>query len=442
MLFGAPYIPFSIAQLPISIFIPAFYAEERGVPLALVGLIIALTRLSDVVTDPLIGVLSDRTRSRLGRRKPWIAAGVPVLALAAWMLYAPPADAGAWHLALWIFAIYLAFTLIDLPFKSWGAEVSKDYSERSLVTGWREALGQVGTLFALGLTAAITLNGGTVGEAMRLMAIGVAIGAPILFGLVLWRIKEPPPDGFVRKTPLDWKTGLKIVVKNGAFLRLAFCAIALVMATFIGATLNQLYVTHILGQPDIFAPVLFVSLLVSVICAPFWVWVSNRIGKHRAIAIAAGIGSLFQIPTAFLGEGQGGVFAALIIGGGTASAAITILSNSMAADVVDLDVARTGKSRSGLYFAVWGMAIKASVALAVLIATAIPSFLGFDAQAEVQTEAARTGLAWTFALLPASLVALAVPALWTYPITANRQRRLRAAIDRRRAAQAGSDAQK
>jgi glycoside/pentoside/hexuronide:cation symporter, GPH family len=439
ILYGLPYLVFSIAQLPIAIFIPAYYSSELGVPLALTGLIIALTRVSDVITDPLVGILSDRTKGRFGRRKPWIAAGVPLLMLSAWMLYAPPEGAGAWHLGLWMALIYLAFTFIDIPLKAWGAELSQDYARRSVITGWREVFGQIGVLVALGYAAYLSISKtGDTGDAMRGMAIGVAIGAPILFALALAFVPEPPRDGYARETPIGWKRGLKIVVRNGPFIRLTVCAVALVTATFIGTTLNQLYVQHVLKAPDVFAPTLFASLLVSVLCAPAWIWVSNRIGKHKAVAIAAAWASLVQLPFAFLGEGDAAIFVGLTLLGGTASAAISVLVNSMAADVIDLDVARTGESRSGLYFSTWGMAIKSSVAIAVLVATAIPSAFGFQADGSAQSAAGVTALAWTYALLPAGIVALTFPALWRYPITPERQRRLRAAIDRRAARSAAS----
>jgi glycoside/pentoside/hexuronide:cation symporter, GPH family len=440
ILYGAPYIVFSIAQLPISIFIPAFYSQELGVSLWLTGLIIALTRVSDVVTDPLIGILSDRTRSRFGRRKPWIAAGVPLLMLSAWMLFAPPPGAGPWHLAVWVALIYLAFTMIDIPLKSWGAEISKDYGERTVLTGWREVFGQVGVLGALAYAAYLSINGlGDTGDAMRAMALGVLVGAPLLFAIALVAVPEPPVDGFATRTTLDWKQGLKVVLRNGPFMRLAICAIALVTATFVGTTLNQLYVSHVLGTPDIFAPALFLSLLVSIAFAPLWIQLAKRIGKHRSVAIAAGWAALVQVPLLLLGPGDSTAFLVLSVLGGTASAAISVLVNSMAADVIDLDVARTGKSRAGLYFSTWGMAIKSSVAVAVLVATSIPSLFGFDPAAGKVDGEGLLALKVTYALLPALIIVATIPALWRYPLTGERQKRLREAIARRQA-RAGSAA--
>ena len=92
MLYGLVNLPTSIVGLPIALYIPAFYSQSLGLSLAAVGALIALSRLSDVVTDPLIGVASDRLRSRFGRRKPWMVLGMPLKILALWMLFVPSSD--------------------------------------------------------------------------------------------------------------------------------------------------------------------------------------------------------------------------------------------------------------------------------------------------------------------------------------------------------------
>ena len=89
-LYSVPYLTNALAMTPLITFIPSFYAESHGLSLALVGAILFFTRLTDIVTEPIIGILSDRTKSRFGRRKPWILAGLPFLMLGIWMVFAPP----------------------------------------------------------------------------------------------------------------------------------------------------------------------------------------------------------------------------------------------------------------------------------------------------------------------------------------------------------------
>ena len=87
--FAALAIPLAGAGLPLAVYLPPYYAQELGLGLGAVGLIFMLSRVWDAATDPLVGVLSDRTRSRFGRRKPWIAAGAPLFALATAAIFAP-----------------------------------------------------------------------------------------------------------------------------------------------------------------------------------------------------------------------------------------------------------------------------------------------------------------------------------------------------------------
>ena len=87
--YALPSLVSSVAALPLVLFVPAFYSDDLGVPLAAVGVALAASRLLDVVTDPLIGIGSDRLRLGWGRRKPWIVLGTPVFAVALWQLFVP-----------------------------------------------------------------------------------------------------------------------------------------------------------------------------------------------------------------------------------------------------------------------------------------------------------------------------------------------------------------
>ena len=94
-------LPIAMSLFPVAVFIPRFYASDMGISLALVGTIIIVVRLFDVVTDPLMGYISDHTRSRFGRRRPWILAATPIMMLSIYMLFMPPEGAGGLHLFIW-----------------------------------------------------------------------------------------------------------------------------------------------------------------------------------------------------------------------------------------------------------------------------------------------------------------------------------------------------
>ena len=144
-------VALSIVNMLLIAYVPTFYAAEMRVDIAQVGGIFLAARLFDAVIDPVIGNLSDRTRSRWGRRKPWIALGVPVFMLAVWFFFQPPAKVGMTYLAAVAFLFYIAYAAVIIPFMSWGAEIRRDYEGRTRVTTLREAAGICGTILATAL---------------------------------------------------------------------------------------------------------------------------------------------------------------------------------------------------------------------------------------------------------------------------------------------------
>ena len=112
-------MPLSVVGLPLAVWIPAAYAE-LGIPLGLIGTIFLVSRLSDAITDPMIGIASDRTRTRMGRRKPFMLAGIPLFMLSVYMVFVPPAEPSGLYLLVWISLLFLAATIMDLPYLAWG----------------------------------------------------------------------------------------------------------------------------------------------------------------------------------------------------------------------------------------------------------------------------------------------------------------------------------
>lgn len=218
--YSAPSFVTSVAALPMALFVPAYYADDLGVPLAAVGAAIAFSRLLDVVTDPLIGALSDRLRLPLGRRKPWMLFGAPLFLLSLWQIFVPGDSASFTHLFIWSALLYLGFTMIDLPHKAWGAELSSDYDERSRITSWREAIGTAGQVMLLAALVWLAAQGIEDAAAqLHWIAVAIVFGLPVLLATCLSSVSEREPEGFAheRRSTL---AGLAIVRRNPAFLRI------------------------------------------------------------------------------------------------------------------------------------------------------------------------------------------------------------------------------
>lgn len=433
ILYGLPHLTHAVVTLPMALFIPAFYADDLALPLASVGVAIAASRVVDVITDPLIGILSDRWRTRWGRRKPWLAFGTPLLMLSTWMIFVPQDAVSTRYLLLWTCLLFLAFTLLDLPYKAWGAELSTDYAERSRVAAWRDGFGAAGQVLFLSLL--MVMNGLGFNQSRdQLLAIAliVVLSLPPLVCATLMKVQEAPPEELAGQPFTGWR-GLALVLRNGPFLRTVAALLLFGSGVMIQATLHKLVLTHVVGRPELFAPMILAENVAALAALPVWMRLSDRLGKHRAVTLAALWVGFWSLGFPLIGEGDAWLFVTLIVLRGSSFASIFFLSNSIAADVVDHDTLASGRQRTGLYFSVWGMAIKFSVALGVLLATALPAAFGFEPSAGEHSAGAEFALLIVYGWLPCLMMILGAPFLWRFPITRERQRALRAQIAARRA---------
>lgn len=429
--YGVANLPTSIVGLPIALYIPPFYSGDLELSLTLVGLMLALSRLTDVVTDPLIGILSDRWQTRFGRRKPWMFAGTPLMMISLWMLFVPPEDVTMVYLFVWISVLYLSFTLVDLPYRAWGAELSTDYRERSQVTGWRESFGYLGLITSLSipLLMAFALDLPGPRNALYGIAMVVVFALPLFIAPALLSVREPPPERLDRPR-VTLPAGLKIVWRNRSFVRLVACLAFFVTAISMTASLSFFFVQHVMEEPfDRYAMFVLVYYLSSTAAIPIWLRISYKLGKHRTVVLGLIWLSIWSAPIPLLEPGDFTLFFVLMILKGSSIGALVFLPASMAADIVDIDTLESGEQRTGLYFSLWGMVNKAATAFGVLISTSLVGWFGFDPSIDTNTETAKLSVAFLYSLIPAAIALVALPLLWRYPLTEERQNELRKRIE-------------
>lgn len=432
VLYALPHLTDAVMTLPMALFIPAFYAGELGLPLAGVGAMIAVSRIIDVITDPAIGVLSDRIHTRWGRRKPWLAVGTPLILLATWMLLVPTGKVSLSYLMIWASLLSIGYSMFDLPYKAWGAELSTDYAERSRIAAWREGFKTSGQFLFLAVLMAMVLakrQGGA--EQLFAIALMVIISLPVLVAIALVRVPERPAEKLAGEILPGWSS-MTLLLKNRAFLRTVVAIILFGSGLMIQGTLHKLVLTHVIGRPELFAPLLLGESLASLFAMPLWMRLSDRIGKHRAVTLAALWVGVWSLPFPWLGAGDIEWYGSLIALRGSSLAAIFFLSNSIGADVVDQDTLDTGKQRTGMFFALWGIAIKLALALGVMMGTGLPALFGFVPTASSHSPSSISALMFIYGWLPALIMLLAFPLLWNFPIDKAYQQKLRARINERR----------
>lgn len=421
--YALPALPLAALVLPVYVFLPSAYAQA-GLPLASIGVLLLLARLWDGVTDPLVGVLSDRTDTRFGRRKPWIAGGLPLTLLSLWFLMVPEDGVGPAYLLSWSFALFLGWTMMIVPLTAWGAELSGDYHQRTRIAGFREGASIVGTVLALTLPFAAGVGAaGQEREALRLLAIFILLLLPLFTVIALITVPEYKAPS---KPPLKFRRGMKVIFANGAFRKLIAAYLINGMANGLPAQLFLFFVQHLLMEGERAGLLLLSYFASGLLAVPLWLWLSGKYGKHVVWRWAMIWNIAWFLTVPLLGPGDFTAFLVICMMTGMSLGADLILPSAMQADVVDMDTARTGRARAGLYFAFWGLATKLATALAALGLT-VAGLFGFDAITG-GTETGQTALLVLYALVPVLLKITAIAILWRWPIDAATQAALRARI--------------
>ena len=436
MLFGLPEFAVSLAVIPMSLYLPFFYSRDLGLSITDIGLLLMVARISDVITDPLIGALSDRTNTRFGRRKPWMLAGLPLMMLSAFQLFSPSGAVSNSYLLIWSVLLWFGWTMINIPYYAWGAELSDDFDERTRITGWRQAFGYAGNISVLLVPVAASQlfgYGGVASEALVIIGGMALVLLPALIGLTLWRLPERNVAPPARAPILN---DLRAMLGNGSFLVLFVGFTLMSLGTTVIGTLFMLFTTFAMDLERQAQPILLSYFAVNIIGLPFWVWLSGRIGKREAWMTGTLVMALTTPLYLTLAPGEIVPFVIMTAIIGFAGGNFIALSLSMKADVIDIATRRRGETNAGAYMAVWSLGSKTTPALALGISLPLLGLFGFDPRAENGPDEI-AALRYAIALLPPACYLLAIAVIYRYPINRQRLARLRASFERRDRRRAG-----
>jgi glycoside/pentoside/hexuronide:cation symporter, GPH family len=424
--YAGVYVPFSILHAPALAVLPALYAKYAHMSLIFIGAVLGLARVLDCVLDPVIGFASDRTRSRFGRRKPWIVAGALVSSVAAFFLFRPSSSTGAVYFTLWYFLMYVGWTFGEIPHTAWLNEISPAYHERSRLATLRARAGFLGMLLfqlcaflpwfpTTDMTPAVTAAASWL----------VIILMPIT---VIWAsVRVPDADG-----PTKSRTSLASVLRGVRHNRpfwifLASIACAWTAYGMVGA-LFFFYLQDYLGIGNKFAHVQIIALVTGILGTFFWLKVMVWIGKHRSLAIACASTLLTLVGMAFVRPGPEAfpIIFTLFAVSAFSSAGNEAAGWSMMADVVDYGTLKTGEGHAGNYFAVMSFTSKICLAAGGGLALIIAGLFGFSAE-HANGPGAMHGFFLAFIVIPIILNGAASLFAYCFPIDPRRQ-----AIIRRR----------
>lgn len=442
--YAAPAFALAVVGIPVYVYIPKFYTDVVGVHITVLGYLVLAVRVFDAVTDPAIGLLSDRTKTRFGRRRPYIGLGSLALAGALYLLFNPP-DGSPTFETVWfgvlMFALFLFWTLVVVPYESLGPEITFDYHERTTLFGLRDGALIAGTLAAASSPAAITylldLPADAAGERAKFFWISVGY-IPLVIGLCWWcvlAIREWETKIAVPSFGLE--QSVKIIWRNRPFLILLVSYTVSAFGNNLPATLILYYVEYVLQSPhaDLFLLLYFV---LGILFLPGWIQVSRKMGKKRTWILSMAVNTGAFVGVFFLGPGDGHIYGVLVCISGIGFGATLALPSAMQADVIDYDELISGKRREGQYVGLWSVSKKLAAALGVGAALTFLGMMGYEPGIE-QSPQVVMSLRVLYALIPSlcNLASLIIVA--AYPIDAVLHEKIKKAVGERKSGQSVLD---
>lgn len=423
-----------------------------GMNPALVGLLGLLPRLFDAFTDPLIGYLSDKTRTRWGRRRPYIFVGAILTGLAYMVLWQLPAgQSETFYFYYFLFAslgFYLCYTIFATPWTALGYELTPDYNERSRLMGTQFLFGQLAYLLTPWLLPLVQnenlfsdMRDGVATTAiwfgLAVMVLGV-VPAIFLRERQIARVDEKH-ETFVQRMA-DFFKGVAQTLTFKPFLKLCL-ATFLVFNGFILISAFQVYVLiyYVYGG-DIEAGSYLAGYLgtagfaISLPIIAFVTWLATKIGKRKALIFSISMAIvgyvlkwffysqtapfLILVASPFLAFGLGGLF--------------TVMP-AMIADVVDLDELETSERREGMFGSVYWWIVKLGLAAALGLGGVLLNMTGFDVALEGnQTESTLLWLRIVDCFLPIGFYLVAIWAVFSYDLTPEKAEDVRRELETRR----------
>jgi len=415
--------------------------QDLKFPAWMWGILFFLPRVFDAFTDPIMGYISDNTRSKWGRRRHYVFIGAIMMGISfvvMWQLYRESGVTFNFiYFLIWSFVFYLGLTLFSVPFVAMGYEMSDDFHERTSIMAVAQWIGQWAWVIAPWFWVVMYdpkwfPNADT---ATRTLAIWVGISCMILAMIPAIFIKGKSTKNDKSLKPLTFKTigGSLIEILSSfkqAFLIKPFRKLCI--ATFLifnafntvaGFTFF-IVVYYLFGGSSADAgiwPTLFGSvgaLATTFIVIPIVAWMAKKMEKKRAFLVCQGISIFGYIMFWFLfvpGKPYMFLFALPFFSFGIGS--LFTMMMSMTADVCDMDELTSGKRREGIFGAIYWWMVKFGFAIAGLLTGVIMSLVGFDASAAIQTEGAVTGLRLFFSGIPILGTLGAMWVMWNYDLT-------------------------
>ncbi len=443
----------------VAVYLLKYYTDHMALDPMLAGAALMIGKILDGVSDPVMGYISDRTKTRWGRRRPWFIVGATPLVVSFVALFSAQEGWSQTQLFLWLLSWNVVFwssqTLINVPHAALAGELVEGHNERNAIMGWREALNQFGLLvgaaaplvvlssmqdaattaaLASGLGDAAARAAGFVarGSAHSGMAwqLAVLVFAGIVvsfFGTREPQTLRPPPRSSIFGDFAD-------TLKNPSFRSFIVIFVFDQIAGGLTATLVLYTIRDWWKFEGAHEMLLIMGFLLSaVVSIPFWVRAGKRLEKSTIFALGSFLSAATLIGAALVPIYGLGLAYFGLIGSGLGVGGRAVMAMSTMPDIIDEDELRTHSRKDGAYFGMWNLLRKLCRALSIGAAGIGLGLWGYQEGSLEQPESALRGLMWMFSIIPAAASVIAGLLFLRLPLTRTKHEATLRELDRRRA---------
>ena len=399
-----------------------YLTDTVGIAAGMAGAIIMIGKIWDAISDPVVGYLSDRTKSRWGRRRPYILFGAFPLFICMILMFTNPSLDGQAKLFIWGIVVYCllntAYTLVNIPYNSLTPELTQDFHERTSINGYRFGFAVIGTLAGAG--AALPLVNAFASKNLGFTVLGTIFGFLMLVTALItfFSVKEPersqplPTTGF-------FKTYLK-VFKNGPYNLILLTYTLHITALTIASGIVIYYFKYIHNDEAQTTIAMMFLLVTAMVFIPVSVLLSKRIGKKPVYGLGMFIFLVALMFIFLFGHTTGVSFSfAMMFFAGIGMGFTYAMPWAIVPDAVEYDYLLTGERTEGAFYGIWTFGIKLGQALALGITGAVLSFSGYVAEVS-QTPSALLGIRLLMGPITALVFLLSIFVLYLYPINEKR----------------------
>lgn len=434
--FTALNLPTSAAGMPMFIFILPFYADDLGLGLSLVGIIFFFGRFTDILTDPVMGVLIDKFPSKWGKHKLWVFLSAPVFMLATYLIFLPTTDQPtSLYFFGALFLLYSAFTLSSITQLSWSSFLAPDYDDRTKLLTLRELMALLGMFSVILIPAIVEINDPSLKAKVNAIGLFVLLIIPLITINALWYVPDSSESSSSEKLTNPFKA-FKSLFSNEMLNKIVFAAVLIAFCMSLNGALYLIWMEVVIELPQYSSRLMLAYYVVSVLGLSIWRYLGIKTSKHFAAGISC-VYAIIVLTLGFIGYWFIKDFADLpklfavgsfIVLYGFAFSGPLPLINAIVADVSDKLNLERGENISGTVFSYLTTFTKVGFALAAVIPyLVLEMFWGFDISIGIEnSSSSKIAIFYIYTFVPIISYSIAAYLLFSHSLSREEHAKIKA----------------